>query len=81
MGDLKVASISAILAPMSSVQEIESALARLSLDEKEAVRDWLDDAIEDQLEVSDAFAAKIRRAKQDLDAGVHSRVRHPEPGQ
>jgi len=66
---------------MSSVKEIESALAKLSLDEMEAVRDWLDDLIEDQLEVSDEFKAKIERAKKEISEGVHSRVRKPETGQ
>jgi len=32
---------------MSSVKEIESALAKLTLDEKQTIRDWLDDLIED----------------------------------
>ena len=63
---------------MSSVNEIESALARLTLEEKQAVRDRLDDLIEDQLEVSDAFKAKVQRAKQEIADGVYSRVRKPE---
>ena len=66
---------------MSSVKEIESALAKLSLEEKQTVRDWLDDLIEDQLEVSDKFKAKIQRAKQEIADGVYSRVRKPEAGQ
>ena len=66
---------------MSSVKEIESALAKLSLEEKQAVRDWLDDLIEDQLEVSGEFKAKIQRAKQEIADGVYSRVREPEAGQ
>lgn len=39
---------------MSSVKEIESALesalTKLSLEDLQSVRDWLDDFIEDQLE-------------------------------
>ena len=66
---------------MSSVKEIESALARLSLEDLESVRDWLDDFIEDQLEVSDEFKAKVQRAKQEIADGVYSRVRKPEAGQ
>ena len=66
---------------MSTVKEIESALVELTLDEKPAVRDWLDDLIEDQLEVSDEFKAKVERAKQEIAAGVHSRVRKPETDQ
>ena len=66
---------------MSSVKEIESALAKLSLEDKQAVRDWLDDLIEDQLEVSEEFKAKIDRANQEISKGVHSRVRDPKAGQ
>ena len=65
---------------MSSVKEIESALMRLSLDDLQSVRDWLDDFIEDQLEVSDEFRTKIQRAKQEIADGVYSRVRKPDAG-
>ncbi|HEY3854988.1 MAG TPA: hypothetical protein VGO67_11385 [Verrucomicrobiae bacterium] len=65
---------------MSSVKEIESALARLSLDDLQAVRAWLDDFVEEQLEVSDEFKLKIERARQEIASGVHSRARKPEPG-
>jgi hypothetical protein len=50
--------------PMSTVKEIESAISSLSFEEKQAVRDWLDKLIEDQLEVSDEFKAKFNRARQ-----------------
>ncbi len=66
---------------MSNVMEIESALTALSLEELQAVRDWLDDFIEDQLEVSDEFKTKVQRAKQELAAGVHSRIRNSPAGQ
>jgi len=65
---------------MSTVQAIEAALTKLRLEEMEAVRDWLDELIEDQLEVSDEFKAKIQRAKREIAAGVYSRVRQPEAG-
>jgi hypothetical protein len=51
---------------MSNVQEIESALTKLPLEDLQAVRDWLDDFIEDQLEVSEEFKTKILRAKQEM---------------
>jgi len=60
---------------MSTVKEIESALARLSLEDVQAIRDWLDDFVEDQLEVSDEFKTKIQRAEQEISSGVYSRVR------
>jgi hypothetical protein len=46
--------------------------------ELQPVRDWLDDFIEDQLEVSDEFKSKIQRAKHEIAVGVHSRVRRIE---
>ncbi len=66
---------------MSSVKEIEQALARLSVQDLQAVRDWLDDFIEDQLEVSDEFKAKVQRAQTEIAQGIHSRVRRPKCGQ
>jgi hypothetical protein len=66
---------------MSTVKEIESAISGLSLTEMQAVRDWLEDLIEDQLEVSDEFKAKIQRANQDILAGNHSRTRQLDSGQ
>ncbi|MCI0536640.1 MAG: hypothetical protein L0Z50_15590 [Verrucomicrobiales bacterium] len=65
---------------MSSVKEIESALTRLSLEDLQVVRDWLDDFIEDPLDVSDEFKAKIQRAKQEIAEGVYSRTRKPDAG-
>ena len=79
--DLNPGLKSATLSRMSTVNEIESAITGLSLEEKQAVRDWLDDLIADQLEVSDEFKAKIQRAKQEIAHGVYSRVRQPEAAQ
>lgn len=78
---LKRPAKSTTLAAMSTVKEIETALTRLPLEEMEEVRDWLDEFIEDQLEVSDEFKAKIQRAKHEIAAGMHSRVRQPGPTQ
>ena len=64
----------------SSVKEIESALAKLTHDEKQTIRDWLDDLIEDQLEVNDKFKVKVQRAKQEIADGLYSRVRKPKIG-
>lgn len=63
---------------MNRVEEIESALEKLTLDEKQAVRDWLDDLIEGQLEVSDEFKAKIQRAKQEITGDAYSHIRKPQ---
>ncbi len=63
---------------MSNVKEIESALTQLPLEDLQSVREWLDDFIEDQLEVSDEFKGKILRAKQEIADGVYSRTRMAE---
>ena len=65
---------------MSTVQEIESAITKLPLEKKEALRDWLEETIEEQLEISDEFKAKIQRARQEIAAGVYSRTRQPKAG-
>ena len=66
---------------MSTVKEIESAISVLSLTEMQAVRDWLEDLIEDQLEVSEEFKAKVQRANEQIAAGDYSRTRQPDGGQ
>jgi hypothetical protein len=63
---------------MSTVAEIENALAKLSIEEMEKVRNWLDDLIEDQLELSDEYKAKVQRAKQEIASGIYSRTRQPK---
>ena len=78
--DLQFGTEAPILKAMSTVQEIESAITKLPLEEKEAIRDWLDESIEEQLEVSDEFKAKIQRARQEIATGVHYRTRQPEAG-
>jgi hypothetical protein len=66
---------------MSTVKEIESAISGLSLTEMQAVRDWLEDLIEDQLEVSEEFKVKVQRANEQIAGGDYSRTRQPDGGQ
>ncbi|MBW7894080.1 MAG: hypothetical protein H3C27_03110 [Opitutaceae bacterium] len=60
---------------MSTVQEIESALSRLSPDEMRQIRDWLEQQLEDRLEMTEAFAANIERAEAEMSAGLRPRTR------
>jgi len=60
---------------MSTVQEIESAISRLSPDEMRQVREWLDQQIEDQLEMTPEFKARIERSEREMTAGLRPRVR------
>jgi hypothetical protein len=61
-----------------SVKQIESALTKLSLEEQQVLRDFLDDVIEDQLQLDSGFQEKIKRAKKEIAEGVYSRVRQPQ---
>ncbi len=54
---------------MSTVAEIESAIARLPLREAEEVREWLEQWLEDRREMTPEFLAAIARGKADLTAG------------
>ncbi|HRI82078.1 MAG: hypothetical protein RLZZ129_1104 [Verrucomicrobiota bacterium] len=60
---------------MSTVQEIESALSRLSPEEMRQVRDWLEQQLEDRLEMTAAFEAGIVRSETEMGAGLRPRTR------
>jgi hypothetical protein len=61
---------------MSTVQEIEAAIPKLSLQELAELRAWLDDYAEQRLELTDAVKAELDEARSDLAAG-RSRTRQP----
>lgn len=59
---------------MSTVKEIESAIQKLSPNEVKELLEWIQDHLEDKLEMTDEFRASIERGKQDIAAG-RTRVR------
>lgn len=61
---------------MSSVQEIEAAIPRLSRAEIEEVRAWIDDFLEDQLELHDDVKAKLDQSRREI-ADDHYTTCHP----
>ncbi len=61
---------------MSKVQKIEAELEKLSPAELLQVRAWLDDLLEDDLELTDAFKAEIEAGKKDIAEG-RVRIRRP----
>jgi hypothetical protein len=61
----------------SDVQEIEQAIQTLPRKEVERLREWIEIYLEDQLEVTDEFAARIERGKKDIEAG-NIRVRESD---
>jgi len=62
---------------MSSVQEIEAAIPRLSRREIEEIRAWIDDFLEDQLELTDEVKAKLDQSRREIADG-HFTTRQPK---
>ncbi len=54
---------------MSTVQEIEAVLPRLSRAEIERIRAWIDDYLEDHLELTDEVKAKLDRSRKEIADG------------
>jgi hypothetical protein len=61
---------------MQTLEKIEDEVKLLSKAEQEALRDWLENMLEDELEFTDEFKAKIERGEQDIRTG---RVRIHKP--
>ena len=62
---------------MSTVQEIEAAIPRLSRDEIEEVRAWIEDYLENQLELTDEVKAHLDQSRREIAAGGFS-TRQPQ---
>ncbi len=62
---------------MSSVQEIEAVLPKLSRAEIEEVRAWIDDFLEDQLELTDEVKAKLDQSRREISEGNYT-TRQPK---
>ena len=54
---------------MSTVAEIETAITALTRNEAEELREWLEQWIEDQREMTPEFFASVERGKADLAEG------------
>ena len=65
---------------MSKVEEIQSEIGKLSESERREIRDWLENMLEDQLELREEFKSKIEQSERDMAAGLPSRVRRPDSG-
>ena len=54
---------------MSTVQEIEAVLPRLSRAEIERIRAWIDDYLEDQLDLTDDVKEKLNQSRIEIANG------------
>jgi hypothetical protein len=61
---------------VSKLQEIEQTVLTLSQHEQEELRDWIENILEDRLEMTDSFKAEIEAGKADIATG---RIRIHQP--
>ena len=57
---------------MSKVKEIQEAIPWLSRKEVEEVRDWIEDYLDDQLELTDEVKLKLQQSHQEIAAGRYT---------
>jgi hypothetical protein len=62
---------------MSTVKEIQAAIPTLSRKEIEEIRQWIDDYLEDHIELTDEIKAKLDRSRREIAAGQYT-TRQPE---
>jgi ABC-type phosphate transport system ATPase subunit len=58
---------------MSTVQEIEAVIPRLTRAQIEELRDWIEDYLESQLELTDEVKAKLGQSRQEVAGGQFTR--------
>lgn len=58
------------------LEQVEEQVKRLSAAEQEALRDWLENLLEDRLELKDEFKAEIEAGKKDIAEGRY-RIHRP----
>jgi hypothetical protein len=57
---------------MTTVQEIEAVIPRLSRIEVEELHAWIEDYLEDQLELTDEVKAKLDQSRREIAAGQYT---------
>jgi hypothetical protein len=62
---------------VTTVKEIEAAIPRLSRAEVEELRGWIDNFLEDQLELTDEVKAKLDQSRREIAAGNYT-TRQPK---
>ena len=67
---------------MSKLEQVEDQVKRLSAAEQEALRDWLDNLLEDRLELKDEFKAEIEAgmSKEASPKAVIASIAHESAG-
>jgi len=53
---------------VSTVKEIQAAIPKLPREEIEQIREWIDDYLEDQLELTDEVKTKLDQSRREIAA-------------
>jgi len=61
---------------MKTLEQVEADVRQLSPQQQEELRAWLENLLEDRLELTDAFKAEIEAGKKDIVEG-RVRIRRP----
>jgi hypothetical protein len=61
---------------IKTLEQVEADVRKLSPQEQAQLREWLEDLVEDRLELTDSFKAEIEAAKEDIAEG-RIRIRRP----
>ncbi len=54
---------------MPTLEQIEEQVKKLTKADQEALREWLENMLEDEVELTDDFKASIERGEKDLREG------------
>ena len=62
---------------MSTVKEIQAAIPKLSREEIEQIRQWIEDYLEEQLELTDEVKTKLDQSHREIADGQYT-TRQPK---
>jgi hypothetical protein len=60
---------------VTTVQEIKSAISRLTPEEMRLVRNWLENQIEDRLDMTPEFTRRLENSEREMAEGKRPRIR------
>jgi hypothetical protein len=62
---------------VSTVKEIQAAIPKLSREQIEEIREWIDDYLEEKLELTEDVKAKLDQSRREIAAGQYT-TRQPK---
>lgn len=62
---------------MSTVNEIQAAISKLSREQIEEIREWIDDYLEEKFELTEEVKAKLDQSRREVAAGQYT-TRQPK---